>query len=250
MSANDNQLLLRIIKIMDCFDNVKYKWGVLEISNQTGLPYSTVGRLLQNLKMVGLLNQDEKTKEYFLGVKVLSWAGSYLNNMDLLEITQPFLINLQKITQETISLYIQDADERICVFRKESPHSIRMVARIGERMPLHLGAAGKIFLLQYSEVERAQYHKDKKLSVSEIDKLDEALKKIVSDGFATSFGERVAESASVAAPIFNLQKKILAVVNISGPIQRFESNTVAEYVKLILETSRQISREFGYGGEN
>jgi DNA-binding IclR family transcriptional regulator len=249
MESQENQLLLRIIKVMDCFNGTKTELSVLEISNLTGLPYSTAGRLLQNLKSVGLLNQDEKSKGYCLGSKVLSWAGSYLNKMDLLELSEPFLLDLHQKTLETISLYTLDHFERICIYRKESPHSIRMVARIGDRMPLHLGASGKFFLLKFSAEERDQYYSMNHVSDVDIQKLEKTLKEIKISGYTTSFGERVPEAASIAAPIYNLQKKIVAVVNISGPIQRFDSEITKSYTQMILETAQSISRALGFTGE-
>jgi|WetSurMetagenome_2_1015567.scaffolds.fasta_scaffold332225_1 IclR family transcriptional regulator, KDG regulon repressor len=246
MSPTENQSLIRVISILDCFTGHQHKLGIQEISERTKLPYSTTGRILQNLKNVDLLNQDSRTKQYYLGVRVLTWAGSYLNKMDLIEIAEPHLMDLFGAVQETISLYIVDHHERICIFRKESPQSLRTAIRIGEKMPLHLGAAGKFFLLQFSDEERWDYYKEHGLSDQDIRKMEENLLTIKKCGYSVTYGERVTDSASVAGPIFDFQRKIVAVANISGPINRFTEKIVNGYINQIKEISHLISHELGY----
>ncbi|MEA4813086.1 MAG: IclR family transcriptional regulator [Anaerolineaceae bacterium] len=246
MGSPENKLLNRIISVLDCFGDSQPSRSIVEISDATALPYSTAGRLLQNLKSVGLINQDSKTKEYRLGPKMLSWATAYLSKLDLLELSKSYLQELQTCTNETISLYVLEQFERICVARIESKHPIRMVAEIGERMPLHLGAAGKIFLLQMTDEQRNDYYKAKSLDPTAISKLVHAYESIKKAGYSTSFGERVAEAASIAAPIYDFQNRIIAVINISGPVQRMDDNTITKFAKQILNSANELSCEFGY----
>ena len=144
--SDKSQSLERIAKILDCFSLDEPVLGVREVARKTGLSHSTAGRLMGNMKDLGILNQDPETLSYMMGAKVLAWAGIYTVTSDIRSISLPIMVKLQEKTRETISLYVLEGKERVCVERLESPEAVRIVARIGRRIPLYAGSAGKVFL--------------------------------------------------------------------------------------------------------
>ena len=145
MTGNKIQTLDRMVAILDCFSLDKPALGVREIARETTLPPSTVGRIMAYMKEMGILNQDPETHLYMMGSKVLAWAGIYMVASDVRTIALPVMVRLQEQTRETISLYILEGSERVCVERLESPETVRIVARVGRRIPLYAGSAGKVF---------------------------------------------------------------------------------------------------------
>jgi DNA-binding IclR family transcriptional regulator len=81
-----------------------------------------------------------------MGSKVLKWSSVYMSNIDLRIEARPYLEELRRVTQETVHLDIPDGVSRICIDRIESPHRLRWVAHIGERMPYYASASGKVML--------------------------------------------------------------------------------------------------------
>ena len=69
-----------------------------------------------------------------------------MEGLNLQAITRPVMEELRLKTNETISLYVPSEDERVLIERLESTHFIRVVAQVGQRMPLYAGASGKVFL--------------------------------------------------------------------------------------------------------
>jgi IclR family transcriptional regulator, KDG regulon repressor len=244
--------LQRAVALLDCFSHDQPELGVREIARKVGLSSSTTGRLLVQLKELGLLSQNPNTHAYSLGSRVLAWAGVYTSTMDVRNQALPFMHELHSTTQETISLYIMEDNERVCVERIESPQNVRIIARIGRRLPLYAGSAGKVFLA-YLPSERRQEILDSTdfepfTPNTLVDRaaLEEEIEKILKLGYGVSCGEWVSDASGVAAPIFDQRKEIIAVLTISGPTQRFNQEKIDQYVEEVTRFAGQISAELGY----
>jgi IclR family transcriptional regulator, KDG regulon repressor len=252
MPIVETQSLHRAVAILDCFHLDQTELGVREIARQVNLHPSTVGRLLTTLTTLGLVKQDEKTHRYRMGSKVLRWSSIYMSRLDLRNETRPYMEEIHFKTQETVSLYIPDGDSRVCIERLESPQSVRLVAHIGERMPLYAGASGKVLLAfihpeqQEKIIQDVPLQKLTERTIVNRDDLRHELADIRDKGYAISLAERVEGAASVAAPIFDLSGKAIGAINISGPSGRFSEDKIQEYAHLLVEVTQQISRAMGY----
>jgi IclR family transcriptional regulator, KDG regulon repressor len=244
--------LSRAIAILDCFSAESPQLGVREVARRVNLSHSAAGRLMQAMRDMGILNQDANTSLYSMGSRPLVWAGVYASNLDVRNVALPFIHELHHDTQETISLYLMEGNERVCVERLESPQNVRIVARIGRRLPLYAGSAGKVFLAFLPVARRDEILAstdfvpltprtivDREVLISELD----IIKK---QGYSVSKGEWLMDASGVAAPIFDQTGLVIAAMTISGPGQRFTSEKIETYSQLITQVARQISYELGY----
>ncbi len=249
---NKIQTIDRSVEILDCFTLDKPALGVREVARRTGLSSSTAGRLMAHLKEKGILNQDSETQLYMMGAKVLAWAGIYTVTSDVRAVALPVMVRLQEQTRETISLYVLEGNERVCVERFESPETVRIVARVGRRIPLYAGSAGKVFLAFMPESRRESILQSLEMTpmtertITNLDELRRNLQQIREQGYATSNGEWIIDAAGTAAPIFDAHGLVVAAISISGPIQRFSKQKMKEMAQLLLRETRNISQELGY----
>lgn len=252
MGTNKIQTLDKTIEILDCFSLDKPALGVREVARRTKLSPSTVGRIMAYMKEMGILNQDPESHLYMMGSKVLAWAGIYTVTSDVRTIALPVMVRLQEQTRETISLYILEGSERVCVERLESPETVRIVARIGRRIPLYAGSAGKVFLAFLPENRREMILRDIDLipmtamTITDKDALRAELSHIRKRGYAVSKGEWIIDASGTAAPIFDQHGQIAAAITISGPGQRFTDEKIEEIASLLVKEAAQISLELGY----
>jgi len=252
MTGNKIQTLDRMVAILDCFSLDKPALGVREIARETTLPPSTVGRIMAYMKEMGILNQDSESHLYMMGSKVLAWAGIYMVTSDVRTIALPVMVRLQEQTRETISLYILEGNERVCVERLESPETVRIVARVGRRIPLYAGSAGKVFLAFMPEKHREMILRDIDLdamterTITDVDVLRANLGQIREKGYAVSRGEWIIDASGTAAPIFDQRGQITAAISISGPGQRFTDEKIKEMADLLVKEAKKISFELGY----
>lgn len=252
MTGSKIQTLERMVSILDCFSLDKPALGVREVARKTTLSPSTTGRIMAYMKEMGILNQDPETHLYMMGSKVLAWAGIYMATSDVRTIALPVMVRLQEQTRETISLYILEGSERVCVERLESPETVRIVARVGRRIPLYAGSAGKVFLAFMPENRREMILRDIELipmteqTITDMDALRDNLDQIREKGYAVSRGEWIIDASGTAAPIFDQRGLITAAISISGPGQRFTDEKIKEIADLLVKETAQISFELGY----
>ena len=252
MPSDQVQTLQRAFRLLDCFTQDSPDLGVREIARMVNLSSSTTGRLLAAMKEAGILSQNPKTRTYLLGPKVLLWAGIYSNTLDIRLRALRYLQELRHTTQETVTLYILDAYDRVCVERMESPHNVRITSRIGQRLPLYAGSAGKAMLAFLPLARREELLHSTDLvpltgkTIVDPDRLRLEIEQVRKDGYAVSRGEWLVDASEVAAPVFDQNGDVIAAVTVSGPAQRFTDEAIAHHIPSILTAAALISKELGY----
>ena len=255
--VDKSQTLERAVRILDCFSQDRPELGVREVARILDLSSSSTGRLMAAMKELGILSQNPASRTYAVGPRVLTWAGVYMATSDVRNVAYPYLQALHEATRETISLYILDGNERVCIERLESTQNIRFVApRIGRHLPLHAGSAGKVMLAYLPEERREEILAVGNLArltektIVDLDQLRSELARIREDGYAISKGEWILDASGIAAPIFDRFGEVLAALTISGPSQRFTTDVFQGYKADVMGVARQISAAVGYRGSN
>jgi IclR family KDG regulon transcriptional repressor len=249
------QSIDRAVRILDCFTREHPELGVREVARKIGLSSSAAGRLMAAMKVLGILSQNPSTRMYSLGPRVLTWAGTYLSTSDIRNVAFPYLEELHQKTRETISLYILDGHERVCIERLESTQNVRFVApRVGRHLPLHAGSAGKVLLAFLpsalrEEILSSTLEKLTEKTIVDLPILREELVAIRKNGYAISNGEWILDASGIAAPIFDRNGDITAALTISGPTQRFTKEAVSDYIDCIRQVAGSISHDLGFIGE-
>lgn len=239
----------RALSILCAFSRESPALGVTELSERLNLTKSTVHRILQVLVARGMVAREGgHGRRYTLGYRVLALAHAVPGEATLRHICRPYMLDLRAATEETISLYVVAGDVRVCVEEYESPQLLRMAAGIGRCFPLNRGAAGKVLLVGTSEQDDLWRTASAGLSDEEHHRLLSDLEEIRHRGYATTAGETVAGSASIAAPIISAEGQVLASLSVAAPAIRLTSDAIARYGELLREASAHIARELALGG--
>jgi IclR family transcriptional regulator, KDG regulon repressor len=251
MAINETQSIHRAIDILDSFSERQPEVGVREIARKLNLHPSTVGRILMTLTSLEILTQDKITHRYKMGSKVLKWGAVYMGNLDLQSEARPYMEELRQKTNETVSLYVPSGNERVLIERLDSTHFIRIVAHVGQRMPLYAGASGKVFLSFLASDRREEVLENMRIepltsrTIIDPKQLRKELDVIRKCGYAVCHGERVEGASSVSAPIFNFRNQVIGAISISGPTSRFSKEKVNEIFGPLVAATSQISRAMG-----
>lgn len=252
--TTDKGVLAHVCEILDCFSQERSELGVRELARLTSLPTSTVGRLLLDMKNRGILRQNPENKTYSLGIRLLTWSGVYLASLDIRAISMPVMTELQRLALETISLYVLDGTDRVCVERLESPQNVRIVARLGLRLPLYAGSAGKVILAflpdesQQKIIATVPLQPFTRHTITDQQVLRDELEKIRKRGYAYSHGEWIQDASGVAAAIFGPDRVVMGAISISGPSQRFTKDVIEKYGREAVSAALEISHQLGYTG--
>ena len=209
--------------------------SLAELARRTGLYKSTILRLCASLEKAGYLGRLEDGR-FRLGPQCLNLGAAYRRSFDLGAYVMPILTRLRDLTGESASFYVREGNSRICLYRVESFHIVRNMVSVGDMVPLDRGAAGRLILAFDTEGNEAGAGPSG----------DDAMaRRIREDGFAVSHGERDSETAAVAAPVFDLDRRLAGALSVSGPRHRFAEEAVARFVSACRNLADDLSRQLG-----
>src|SRR5438477_2707206 len=120
--------------------------GVTELARRLGLHKSTASRLLATLQRRGLVEQDDESGKYRLGLLVIRLADRAERTLDLRRLALPELEQLARVTHETVGLGVLDADSLLNVAQVDGPSMVAVGDWTGRATPLHCGSSGKVLL--------------------------------------------------------------------------------------------------------
>jgi DNA-binding IclR family transcriptional regulator len=227
-------------------------FGITELADELSMSKAAVHRVLASLKGRGLIEVDERTRRYSLGVGALRLGLAYLDRIDVRRMGHPALERLSERTNETATLSVLLGNhERIYVDQITPDREVIMSVSMGEPYPLHAGASGRAFLAFMGRDLREDYLAQGNLrsltdrTVTDAAELRSILDEIRAQGWSLSMAERKAGAAAVAAPVLSHDGFPVAVISVCGPLERFADN-VDECRDAVVETARIMSRQFGW----
>jgi DNA-binding IclR family transcriptional regulator len=254
-STRQVEAVLKALDVLDCFQ-VQPLLQLKKISELTGMNKSRIIRLCGTLAAKGYLVYDAESHHYKLGSRILSLSKVYERSNNLISLARPVMRHLANHTGESASLFVVDGLKRLCLARKEGTFSIRYNIVEGQRMVLYAGAGGKVLLAFGPEELRRKILAKNHLkqltptTIKDPKDLAKELEAIRRQGYASSYGERDAEVAALAAPIYGHDGKVCAALSIAGPINRFSPEHNVKHLKILLASAEQLSQMLGYQGEN
>lgn len=231
----------RALTLLGLFDETHRTLSVRELIDGTGLPKSTVVRLVTTLEQRGLLwtGRDSRISP---GAGLLRWAQLARDTWQLPAEAIAHLRDLSlQANGESARIYLRHGTTRVCIGQQEGTQPLRHVVRLGEQLPIWAGASGHVLLTDYSEQEF-----DRVLAAADgSDELERSLRASVgvarARGWSSSHGEREPGVAGVAAPIRNEQGEVVAAVALGGPTSRFTEEYIAQLVPFLQEAATYLS---------
>jgi DNA-binding IclR family transcriptional regulator len=240
------------LAILEVLSQENSPLSIAELSERLGIYPSTIHRILDTLRYWGYVEQDSDTQRYQLGLKVLELGMTKHQGMELVKEAAPYLKELQNQSNETVYLAILDEGEVLYLGREESSQSIRMVSKVGSRVPAHCTALGKILLAYLDEEERKKILKETELSrftdntITDEEEIKKEFRKVKEQGFAQDREEYEKNVCCIAAPIRNHQGRVIAAISISGPAFRLNTGRRRQLRGILIQISKKISTRLGY----
>jgi len=243
----------RALDILEAFNFKQEQLGVTELSQKLGLHKNNVFRLLATLEVRGYIEQDRKTGNYRLGIKTFEVANVFLHHLGLRRQARPVLEELVSRCDETAYLAVTDGPEVVYVLMQETSQTVRIVPRLGHRLPAYCTASGKVQLAYESADRLARlfreypFRKHTDHTIDSLGTLLDHLREVARLGFAVDNEELEYGVRCVAAPVRDYSHRVVAGVGLSGPVSRFSLERIeSELVPLVKEAGMRISQRLGY----
>lgn len=240
-------VLGKITDILDAFTLQRPVLSLGEIQQATGIPTSTVQRLVSNMVTEGLL--DRVGDRVRVGVRMAYWAGAAARGVDLLDLAGPVLRELRDTTGETAALFRAETRFRVCVAVAETRHALRREMHVGKIIPLHTGSAGRVLLAWDApladEVLSGPLETITDHTVTDPAVLRTLVDETRRDGFAITAAERDDGGSGLSAPVFDHSGAVAAALTISGPTIRLTRERCEQHVELLVRAADRLTRTLG-----
>jgi DNA-binding IclR family transcriptional regulator len=246
------QAVSHALDLLEQFHNDVDELGVTELSKRLKLHKNNVFRLLATLESRGYIEQNKTTENYRLGLKSLELGQTFIKQMGLLRQAKLTLEQLVAQCNETAYVAIFKEDCVVYLDVVETDMTVRVVSRVGSRLPAYCTAAGKVHLAHLSEGELdSLVGKELKgytaNTITSTDDLKVQLCQVMQQGYAIDNEELDPGVRCIAAPIYDYTRRIVGAISLSGPSMRFtDSRIEVELVPLVLDAAATLSTRLGY----
>lgn len=223
-----------------------------QLAAATGANRVTVHRILTSFQRHGFVRQETAGAPYRLGFKLLELAEAVVQERDLVRLTYPVLDELAERTGETCHLAVIDGAEAVYVAKIESNQSIRMVSRIGARVPLYCTALGKALIaaadpdLSERLLARQAFERRTERTHTSPDGLRHELDEIRERGYAIDDTENEAGVRCVGSAVVDHTGRPIAAISVSGPTSRVTLDRAHEFGRLAAAGAADVSAAIGH----
>jgi DNA-binding IclR family transcriptional regulator len=219
-----------------------------ELADASGLPKSTVSRVVSALERQGLVQRNGARGAIRPGPVLLGLARRGISHDDLAEVSRPALERLGELTGETINLaaplprggehYLAQVDSR---------HFVGTGNWVGRRLPSHATAVGKVFIaFGAARIPRGPLERFTDHTITDPGRLAQELAAVRERGYATTLGELESGLVAVAAPVLAGTGKAIAGISVSGPDFRLAPDRLAEIGRHVVGETTRLSARLGH----
>ncbi len=248
------QAVSHALDILESFTKTEDELGVTDLSKRLGLHKNNVFRLLATLEHRGYIEQNKSTENYRLGPKTLQIGAIFIEQRECRRQARPIIENLMAATGETAVVAVLRGNKVIYMDGVETTKTVRAVSRIGAMLPAHCTAVGKAQLAALSPADVQRLYPEATLpsmtekSIKTIDLLFADLKKTAERGYALENEECDLEVKSLAVPVRDFAKNIIAGIGIIAPANRLADDRLEKggIVSLVQEAGKALSSKLGY----
>ncbi|TFB93861.1 IclR family transcriptional regulator [Cryobacterium luteum] len=250
-AVDDRSVAARLFAILDAFaapaGATSLTLTLTAIAQRAGLPLSTTHRLVAEWVGWGGLSKHENG-QYSLGMKLWELGVQTPTARNLRTIALPYLEDLYETTREHVHLAILDGRDALYLEKLSGHHAVRLISRVGARLPLHSTGVGLV-LLAYAPSDVVQQYLATSLqrflprTVTEPEAVRKRLAEIRLLGLARMSEEMTAGSSSIAAPIRDRTGQVVAAVSI---VTRTTDTIDAEQERAVRVAAQGVSRALGY----
>ncbi|CAG0969326.1 HTH-type transcriptional regulator XynR [Anaerolineales bacterium] len=241
----------RALQILECFDNEHAERGISEIAQAVELHKATAHRIVTTLVNYGYLERAEDGQKYRLGLELTNLGFKVIHRMDLRREAIPYMKQLVEQWDETCDLSVFDRGSILYIEVVRGSRALTVAAAVGQRLPIHCTASGKLFLTHLPPEEQnsilskplASYTASTVTSPDEIRKEMEVIR---NQGYAIDKEGFEVGVCAVAAPIYNRRGNVIAVIGSPSPTSRMTPERTGEMAKSFKEAAQAISHRMGY----
>lgn len=235
----------RVCDILDTLANASDPVSLSDVAAATELPKSSTFRYLSALEGRHYVERTADGTAYRLGLAFRAQDSRGVEQ--LREAAEPVLGALRDQLKETANLGVLDGSTVVHILVRESPHMMRLAARVGERGPVHATALGKAMCADLprdrvrSILAASGMPAYTDATIVQPDAYLAELDRVRTQGWAVDDEENQAAGRCLAVSVPGLP--FPAAISISAPVDRLPQGEVERVAKEIQRAARSIAKK-------
>jgi len=224
---------------------------VAQLVAQLRIPKSTAYELVRTLSDGGYIERMGQRSGLFLGRKLFELGMAYRSKIDLLQEGSQVVEELRDATGETIQLSVLENMMMLVLVKEEGSQPLRIISRIGSRVPVNWAAAGRLLVSDLDDValrnllRRTVKQSATTRAIMNIDKLVTQIRQFRRQGYAIEINEANHHAGCVAAPIIDASGRCVAAISVVAPEQRLRRGDRKRLIAAVGEAADRLSRRLG-----
>lgn len=219
-SGSSKTVTARALAVLDTFDATHRRQSLGSIARRSGLPLTTVHRLVHELERHDALMRGADG-DYEIGSKIWSLGILASVHSDLREVALPYMEDLRQLGNDVVQIAVLDGVRGLVVERLAGSRAMEVLSKPGTRLPLHATAVGKVLLaygsddLQDAVLNSLDRYTDQ--TITDAARLREQVTQIRAQGYAMTKEELAQGSTSIAVPLRGRGSAVVASLGIIAP---------------------------------
>lgn len=215
-----------------------------KLARESGLPPSSIHRLVRTLVELGYLRQDS-SRQYLLGPRLIR-LGEASSNLTAVW-AKPHLARLADELGESANLAMLDGTEIVYVAQAQSKRSVRMFTDVGRRVLPHCTGVGKAIMAEMDEdevrriVSRTGMPRSTASTITDPDALVAELAEIRDRKYAVDEGEYEEAVRCIAVAVPTDASRL--AMSVSGPAGRMTDELVKKAVPLLKDACAELAKD-------
>lgn len=244
------QSLSRGFAVIKAFSSQPGALTISDVARRTGFSRAVARRFLLTLEEMGYVQSANNL--FQLTPHVLDLGYTYLSTMRLPDLATPVMEDVVARMHESCSVSVLDGDDIVYVARVPTKRIMTINLAIGSRLPAYATAMGRVLLAGLSAPALGEYLDRATLApittrtVTRREELTKILEQVRDRGWAMVDQEVEKGVRSVAAPIRDRARRVVAAINVSSHTSRVTLRDMrATHLPVVIEAARRISLALG-----
>src|SRR5262245_29909475 len=250
-AAEGSRSVRRAIDILEVLLQRDEPVGVAEIARTLAIPRSTAYGIVNVLSAAHYLEPSGNDGKLFLGPKLFALGMAYGNRIDLLKAGAPIVKELRDTTGETVQLSVLESDMLLVLMKEEGSHPVRIISRVGSRVPVNWAAGGRLIVSDLGDEELRRLLRDTvrpsptgKASTN-VEFLIRQIRKFRQRGYSVELNETNEHAGCVAAPVIDAFGRCIAAISIAAPEQRLKVPNRARLIEPCVQAALRVALRIG-----
>ncbi|MCW2286452.1 DNA-binding IclR family transcriptional regulator [Rhodoblastus acidophilus] len=239
-------LIAKACDILDLVGEAAGSVAIHDLVERTGLPKSTVYRIVAALGARGLLRNNQRGQTIALGFHFLDLAHNVWTIPDLVGVASLELRRLRDMTGETAYLAALSGSSAVTLARYVGAHENSSMSALGSVKPLHCTSQGKAIVAHLPAREAdhlvAGLHFDiltpRTLRTRDLFKTE--LEQVRARGFAIDDQEIFPGVRCVGAPVFDREGACVGAISVTGPAYRMTLERIDQLGPELVDAAARI----------